>query len=215
MLITASLLGPGLAWSPQGGCNLECFAGLGNGRAGHARLHGQPMSPTPHDLAGGRPDGGAADAFWWMYEHVPGVFDPLIRFGRRHVLPLIRGGAEIRRLAGTAGPDARQAVVIAAGASLTLDYLLARIFAAPPAAQAIGSVPLPHLPRHLDAMAADCDLVLASVPRAWGGRFGSNYLRVPALIGASLRVDRGLEIHARGGQPDGSSGSGARAQLRL
>ena len=128
-----------------------------------------------------------------MYEHVPGVFDPLIRFGRRHVLPLIRGGAEIRRLAGTAGPDAGQAVVIAAGASLTLDYLLARIFTAPPAAQATGWVPLPRLPRHLDAIAADCDLVLASVPRAWGGRFGSNYLRVPALIGASLRVDRGLE----------------------
>ena len=124
---------------------------------------------------------------------MPEAFDPLIRFGRRHLLPLIRGKVEIRRLTGTAGPDARPAVVIAAGASLTLDYLLARIFAAPPEAQTIGSVPLPHLPRHLDDIAADCDLVLASVPRAWGGRFGSNYLRVPALIGASLRVGRDLE----------------------
>ena len=151
------------------------------------------MSAAPQQLAPGRPEGGAAEAFWWAYEHLPETFDPLIRFGRGHLLPLIRGGVELRRFVGTAGQDSRSTVVIAAGASLTLDYLLAQIFAVPPDVQALGSVSLRRLPRHVEGMIAGCDLVLASVPRAWGARFGPNYLRVPALIGASLRVGRDLE----------------------
>ena len=145
------------------------------------------MPPLPEHKPE-RPNGGATNALWWAYEHAPGVVDPLIRLGRRYVLPVVRGGVEIRRLTGATGPDARTAVVIAAGTSLTLDHLVECFFSGPTVIHALGRASLPRLPRRLDTMADACDLVVACVPRVWGGSFGRHFLRMPALIGAGLRA---------------------------
>ena len=173
------------------------------------------MSPTPHDLAGGRPDGGAADAFWWMYEHVPGAFDPLIRFGRRHVLPLIRGGAEItaaRRNGGSGRP--------AGGGDRRGRVADARLSPGPNFHGAAG--------RPGDRVGPA--VALAPASGCHRRRLRSRAGKRPARLGRPVRLelstrarpDRGQpagrprpRVHARGGQPDGSSGSGARAQLRL
>ena len=72
---------------------------------------------------------------------------------------------------------------------MTLDALLGRYFVAPPECQELGPVPLPRLADRLRHLAADADLVLAVVPRAYAAWLGRGYLHVPTLLGFEQRVE--------------------------
>ena len=146
-------------------------------------------SSSRHDASGGS----GADALWRAYEHVPGFLDPLVHLTRRHVLPALRSSMTLRRLTGPAHPDGRSASLLAAGASMTLDHLTAEFFRAPPAVEMLGPVTRAALPDRLERLAAESDLVLACLPTAWAADLNSDYLRLPALIGASVRIGASLE----------------------
>lgn len=137
---------------------------------------------------------GLGRAAWWAYEHAPGRLDPLFQLGRRYVAPLLRHRLALHRLTGRSPADGRSITVITAGAAMTLDFLVERVFAARPTVEHLGMVPLPRLPGVLERVGAGADLTLACVPYAlarWLG--GERYLRVPALVSFRLRCGTDLD----------------------
>ncbi|MFZ1428493.1 MAG: GNAT family N-acetyltransferase [Geminicoccaceae bacterium] len=137
---------------------------------------------------------GLGRALWWAYEHAPGHLDPVFQFGRRYVAAFFRHRLPLYRLSGFSPADGRKVTVITAGAAMTLDFLVERIFTTRPRAQHLGMVSLARLPGTLERIGADADLTLACVPRAmarWCG--GDRYLRVPALVSFRLGIGAHLE----------------------
>lgn len=145
--------------------------------------------PSRQDASGGS----HAALLWRAYEHVPGFLDPLVHLARRHLLPALRSSLTLRRLSGPAHPDGRSATLVTAGASMTLDHLTAEFFRSPPAVEMLGPVTRAALPDRLERLGAESDLVLACLPTAWAPDLNSGYLRLPALIGASVRIGASLE----------------------
>ena len=130
----------------------------------------------------------AAAAGWWLYEHAPAPLDSLLRFGRRHLAPLLHPRLDLRsyHLA-----DASSGQIVAAGDGMTLGFLLqrfGRMSAAAPCPTGLAS-----LSAALRRAAAEGDLVLAMVPRAIGRRIGRGFLRAPALVSLALEVKHDLE----------------------
>jgi hypothetical protein len=140
------------------------------------------------------PSGVAGRAVWWAYEHLPGPADSLLRWGRRHVVPVLRHRLPVHRLTGPTAAGGLPAILVTTGSAMTLDALVGRFFAGPPEVEPLGSVSLPWLPGLLERLAPTADLVLACVPRAFVGQFGKSYLQVPALVGARLPIGATTEL---------------------
>lgn len=137
---------------------------------------------------------GLGRALWWAYEHAPHQLDPVLRLGRRYAAALLRPRLPLYRLSGLSPADGRKVTVITAGAAMTLDFLVERIFASRPHAQRLGMVSLARLSGTLERIGADADLTLACVPRAMSGWLGGDrYLRVPALVSFRLGIGAHLE----------------------
>ena len=132
-------------------------------------------------------------ALWWAYERAPSGLDAVFQLGRRYATPLLRHRLELRRLTGAASFSGRQLTVITAGAAMTLDFLVKRVFAEPPAVERLASVSLARLPGMLEGSDPSADLTLACVPRVLAGWFGERYLRVPALVSFRQPVGSTLE----------------------
>jgi len=130
----------------------------------------------------------AAAAGWWLYEHAPAPVDSLLRFGRRHLAPLLHRRPDLRsyHLA-----DASSGQIVAAGDGMTLGFLLQRLGRMSAAAPC--STGLASLSAALRRADAEGDLVLAMVPRAIGRRIGRGFLRAPALVSLALEVKHDLE----------------------
>ena len=146
--------------------------------------HSHEHEPGPHLL--GR-------ALWWAYERAPGGLDAVFQLGRRYATPLLRHRLELCRLSGAAASTGQPVTVITAGAAMTLDFLVKRVFAGSPTVERIGTVPLARLPGVLERAGAAADLTLACVPRVLVGWFGERYLRVPALVSFRQAVGGTLE----------------------
>lgn len=127
-------------------------------------------------------------ALSWAYERAPVAADGMLRVGRRYIVPIVRHRLPLRRLTGAAWPGGPPVTLVTAGAAMSLDYLVDRLFTGPPQLEPLGSVSLAMLPGALDRLAAAADLVLACVPSACAGWFGQNYLRVPALVDFRIPV---------------------------
>ena len=132
-------------------------------------------------------------ALWWAYERAPADLDTLFQLGRRYATPLVRHRLELCRLTGATGPSGRTVTVLTAGAAMTLDFLVKRVFAGAPTVERLGRVSLARLPDALERLGAPADLTLACVPRALAGWFGQHYLRVPALVTFRQAVGGTLE----------------------
>ena len=132
-------------------------------------------------------------ALWWAYERAPGDLDTLFQLGRRYATPLVRHRLELCRLTGATGASGRTVTVLTAGAAMTLDFLVKRVFAGAPTVERLGRVSLARLPDALERLGAPTDLTLACVPRALAGWFGQHYLRVPALVTFRQAVGGTLE----------------------
>ena len=127
------------------------------------------------------------------FEHAPAGMDEVFQLGRRWVMPLLRPMLPVRRLHGLDG-SGRPATILAVGTQMTLDALVARFFAATPAREELGQVPLPCLRDSLRHRRRAAELVLAVVPRAYAGWLGRDHLHVPALVGFELRVGRTIAM---------------------
>ncbi len=137
---------------------------------------------------------GLGRALWWAYEHAPGHLDRVFWFGRRYAAALLRHRLPLCRLSGRSPADGREVTVVTAGAAMTLDFLVERIFASRPRARHLGMVSLARLPGTLERIGADADLTLACVPRAaarWLG--GDRCLKVPALVSFRLGIGAGID----------------------
>lgn len=132
--------------------------------------------------------GPTARALGWAYERAPAGLDGLLAFGRRYVLPLLRHRLEVLRLTGPAGPSGASATLVTVGQASSLGYLTDRFFAAAPTVERLAPVALADLPRALDRLAAEADLVVAGAPRAYAGWLGPGCLRVPALVDFRLAI---------------------------
>jgi hypothetical protein len=145
---------------------------------------------------------------WSTFERVP---EPLAKFAghaRRAVQPL----RELRvRLAWYAGktPGGLSARVLTAGDQTATKYFLGRIFAETPIRTAHGSVLLTSLPRVLQDLRGEADLTIAETDRiASHCLFGSDYLRVPSWVRATMPVPDDMHKLAR-------SSNSTRSDLKL
>jgi hypothetical protein len=110
------------------------------------------------------------------------------------VAPLLHPGLPLRRLTGRCPTSGREVNVVTAGAAMTLDFLVQRIYPDRPRVEHLGMVSLARLPRALDRLGSTADLCLACVPRVLARWFGDRYLRVPALV--SFRLAVGADVEA-------------------
>lgn len=137
------------------------------------------------------------DALWAGYEHAPqwmvdaaGKIKPWLQVlsDRRVPLSICRGPIA----SGT------EASLLVAGEGHSIEYVVGRFFARPPARQALGTTALPNLPRALRRWRESADMTIAQVPSLasqWLG--GNEYLQVPPWVGAWLDVPDDPEAFAR------------------
>ena len=148
------------------------------------------------------------ELLWRGFERVP---EPVAKFAghaRRAVAPLRELRVPIAWYSGKT-PGSLRARILTAGAQSATKYFLGRIFAESPTCTAHGSVLLTSLPRALRELRGEADLTIAETDRiASRFLFGSDYLRVPSWVRATMPVPEDMHALAR-------KSSSTRSDLKL
>jgi hypothetical protein len=104
-----------------------------------------------------------------------------------YLLPATELRLPLTMLRGPAGPNARPATMLVAGAESATRYLTERFFAAPPMREMLEPVPVWRLPAALERLAAAADITVARVDRHFAARYSPrDYLAVPEWVASRL-----------------------------